>query len=79
VVTIQELHCHSKIEMTMRYSRLSNMRVQSDYYKAMEKIMQGEYAKQRSVNPPRQAPDAPTAIFWGPILALDLGGAPFRV
>ena len=46
VATIQELLGHSKIEMTMRYSRLSNMRAQRDYYKAMEKIMQDEYVKQ---------------------------------
>jgi site-specific recombinase XerD len=46
VVTIQELLGHSKIEMTMRYSKLSNMRAQKDYYKAMERVMQGEYSKQ---------------------------------
>ena len=46
VVTIQELLGHTKIEMTMRYSRLSNMKAQSDYYKAMERVIRGEYAKQ---------------------------------
>jgi site-specific recombinase XerD len=39
IVTIQELLGHSKIELTMRYSKLSNMKAQSDYYQAMEKIM----------------------------------------
>jgi len=39
VSTIQELLGHSKIEMTMRYSKLTNMRAQRDYYRAMEKIM----------------------------------------
>ncbi|MCP4337743.1 MAG: tyrosine-type recombinase/integrase [Desulfobulbaceae bacterium] len=39
-VTIQEVLGHSRIETTMRYSKISNMRVQKDYYKAMEKVMQ---------------------------------------
>jgi site-specific recombinase XerD len=46
VVTIQELLGHSKIEMTMRYSKLSNMKAQKDYYEAMERVMQSEYPKQ---------------------------------
>ncbi len=46
VVTIQELLGHSKIEQTMRYSRLSNLKAQKDYYEAMERVMVGEYAKQ---------------------------------
>jgi len=45
VVTIQELLGHSKIELTMRYSRLSNMKAQHDYYKAMEKVMKNEFLK----------------------------------
>jgi len=45
-VTIQELLGQSKIEMTMRYSKLSNMKAQKDYYEAMERVMQGEYPKQ---------------------------------
>jgi site-specific recombinase XerD len=45
VVTIQELLGHSKIETTMQYSRLSNMKAQKDYYEAMEKVMLGDYAK----------------------------------
>jgi len=44
IVTIQELLGHSKIELTMRYSRLSNMKAQLDYYKTMEKIMQDDRA-----------------------------------
>ncbi len=39
LVTIQELLGHSKIETTMRYSKLSNIKAQHDYYKAMDRIM----------------------------------------
>ncbi len=39
IVTIQEILGHSRIEMTMRYSKLSNMKAQHDYYKAMDKVM----------------------------------------
>jgi site-specific recombinase XerD len=45
VVTIQELLGHSNIELTMRYSRLSNMKAQHDYYLAMEKVLKIEFAK----------------------------------
>lgn len=45
IVTIQELLGHSKIELTMRYSRLSDMKAQHDYYKAMERVMQNQFAK----------------------------------
>jgi len=41
LVSIQEILGHTKIETTMRYSRLSNLKAQNDYYQAMEKIMSG--------------------------------------
>jgi hypothetical protein len=41
----QELLGHSKIETTMQYSRLSNIKAQKDYYETMDKVMLGEYAK----------------------------------
>lgn len=40
IVTIQELLGHSQIELTMRYSKLSNMKAQHDYYQAMNRIME---------------------------------------
>ena len=46
LVTIQELLGHTRIETTMRYSKLSNIKAQRDYYKAMKRVMNGEYAKQ---------------------------------
>ena len=46
LVTIQGLLGHTRIETTMRYSKLSNMKDQKDYYKAMERVMNGEYEKQ---------------------------------
>lgn len=40
LVTIQDLLGHNKIETTQRYSRLSNLKAQRDYYKAMDTIME---------------------------------------
>ena len=40
IVTIQELLGHSQIELTMRYSKLSNMKAQHDYYQAMNRIVE---------------------------------------
>jgi len=39
--TIQDLLGHSNVKTTQRYCRVSNMKVQRDYFKAMEVIMQG--------------------------------------
>lgn len=38
IVAIQELLGHSQIELTLRYSRLSNLRAQHDYYRVMENL-----------------------------------------
>jgi len=46
LVTIQQILGHSQIETTMQYSRLSNLKAQSDYYQAMDRVMRSEYAKQ---------------------------------
>jgi site-specific recombinase XerD len=40
LVTIQDLLGHNSIKTTQRYCRISNLKVQRDYYKAMEVIMQ---------------------------------------
>jgi site-specific recombinase XerD len=37
--TIQDLLGHNSIRTTQRYCRVSNLKVQRDYYKAMEVIM----------------------------------------
>ncbi len=40
LVSIQDLLGHSCIRTTQRYSRVSNLKVQQDYHKAMEVVMQ---------------------------------------
>ena len=40
LVTIQDLLGHTRIKTTERYCRVSNLKVQRDYHKAMEKVMQ---------------------------------------
>lgn len=40
LVTIQHLLGHNRIKTTMRYCRLSNMKAQRDYHKAVAKIME---------------------------------------
>jgi len=40
LVTIQDLLGHSRITTTQRYCRVSNLKVQRDYYKAIEVVLQ---------------------------------------
>ena len=40
LVTIQDLLGHSKITTTQRYCRVSNLKVQRDYYKAINVVLQ---------------------------------------
>ena len=43
LVTIQDLLGHTRIKTTQRYARISNLKVQRDYYKAMEVILQNGF------------------------------------
>ena len=40
LITIQDILGHSRIKTTQRYSKVSNLKVQRDYFKAMEVVMQ---------------------------------------
>jgi len=40
LVTIQDLLGHTRIKTTQRYCRISNLKVQRDYHKAIEKVTQ---------------------------------------
>jgi site-specific recombinase XerD len=40
LVTIQDLLGHCKIKTTQRYCRVSNLKVQRDYHRAMDKVME---------------------------------------
>jgi site-specific recombinase XerD len=86
LATIQDLLGHEHITTTQRYCRVANLKVQRDYYKAMELVLQrtqgrGDERKSRSrENADRQAPTAPagrakgTCIPFHPREKADVGG-----
>jgi site-specific recombinase XerD len=40
LVTIQDQLGHSRVKTTQRYCKVSNLKVQRDYHKAIEEVMQ---------------------------------------
>ena len=46
LATIQDLLGHSQITTTQRYCRLANLKIQRDYYKAMEVVLQRMQAQE---------------------------------
>jgi len=58
LATIQDLLGHGQITTTQRYCRVANLKVQRDYYKAMEVVLQRMQAREEeedegeSMNPP---------------------------
>jgi len=56
LVTIQDLLGHSRIKTTQRYSKVSNLKVQRDYHKAIEKVMARHGAGMQSAARPAAQP-----------------------
>jgi len=46
LATIQDLLGHSQITTTQRYCRVANLKVQRDYYKAMQIVLQRTRAQE---------------------------------
>ena len=46
LVSIQEILGHTMIKTTQRYSKLSNLKAQRDYFQAMELVMKNTEIKQ---------------------------------
>jgi site-specific recombinase XerD len=46
LVSIQEILGHTMIKTTQRYSKLSNLKAQKDYFQAMELVMTNTENKQ---------------------------------
>jgi site-specific recombinase XerC len=46
LATIQDLLGHGQITTTQRYCRVANLKVQRDYYKAMQVVLQRTQARQ---------------------------------
>jgi site-specific recombinase XerC len=46
LATIQDLLGHGQITTTQRYCRVANLKVQRDYYKAMQIVLQNTQAQE---------------------------------
>ena len=60
--TIQDLLGHSHITTTQRYCRVSNLKVQRDYYKAIELVMQRSQAGDEDMSGMLRGPQKVTLV-----------------
>jgi len=59
LATIQDLLGHGQITTTQRYCRLANLKVQRDYYKAMEVVLQRTQAQEEEEEDEREIMNSP--------------------
>lgn len=62
--SIQDLLGHSRITTTQRYCRVANLKVQRDYYEAMEVVLERMQALEEDEQDPRTLarPKAPVLV-----------------
>jgi site-specific recombinase XerD len=59
LATIQDLLGHGQITTTQRYCRVANLKVQRDYYKAMEVVLQRTQAQEEEEEDERESMNSP--------------------
>jgi len=64
LATIQDLLGHSQITTTQRYCRVANLKVQRDYYKAMEVVLQRTQARQEEDDEGESIDSHGGADYW---------------
>jgi len=76
LVTIQDLLGHGQITTTQRYCRVANIKVQRDYYKAMEVVLQRTQAQEEDDDDGEsmENPRGSAALTYGMLAKRATGG-----